>query len=286
GIICQTFIHVFSLISSCACNNPPPKPWERVGTSSGPAPFKPPSGGSTSDVVEASGTAKPGEVVSAAQSNAAFNVNNTVAGPVPPRPWQQQGYGNTYGGDGASTYNSYGGFGGAYSNGGLYGNNNMYSGYGGGYGGSYGGSGMYGGSMYNNGMGNPYGGMGMSPYNQGPHSFGPPAPPPGFWVSFLRVMHGIVNFSGRVAFLISQNTQAFHMFITALLQLCDKSGMLYGELARFTFRLLGIKTKPNKGRIQGAQAPSLDGPGQQFVEAPKASKNSWENVWSGDAKGM
>ncbi|KAI4965699.1 hypothetical protein ZWY2020_051091 [Hordeum vulgare] len=212
-----------------AGNNPPPKPWERVGTSSGPAPFKPPSGGSTSDVVEASGTAKPGEVVSAAQSNAAFNVNNTVAGPVPPRPWQQQGYGNTYGGYGASTYNSYGGFGGAYSNGGLYGNNNMYSGYGGGYGGSYGGSGMYGGSMYNNGMGNPYGGMGMAPYNQGPNSFGPPAPPPGFWVSFLRVMHGIVNFSGRVAFLISQNTQAFHMFITALLQLCDKSGMLYAE---------------------------------------------------------
>ena len=52
----------------------------------------------------------------------------------------------------------------------------------------YGGSGMYGGSMYNNGMGNPYGGMGMAPYNQGPNSFGPPAPPPGFWVSFLRVV--------------------------------------------------------------------------------------------------
>src|SRR4051812_41876520 len=68
---------------------------------------------------------------------------------------------NQNAGYGASTYNSYGGFGGAYSNGGgLYGNN-MHSGYGGGYGGSYGGSGMYGGSMYNNGMGNPYGGMGM-----------------------------------------------------------------------------------------------------------------------------
>jgi hypothetical protein len=69
----------------------------------------------------------------------------------------------------------------------------MSSGYGGGYGGSYGGSGMYGGSMYNNGMGNPYGGMGMGPYNQGPNSFGPPAPPPGFWVSFLRVvMHVLI----------------------------------------------------------------------------------------------
>lgn len=69
-------------------------------------------------------------------------------------------------------------------------------------------------------------------------------------------------------------------------QLCDKSGMLYGELARFTFRLLGIKTKPEKGRIQGAQVPSFEGPGQKFVEAPKANKSSWENVWSGDGRGM
>lgn len=80
-------------------------------------------------------------------------------------------------------YSSYGGYSGPYGN-------NMYSGYGGGYGGTYGGSGMYGGSMYSGGMGGPYGGygMGMSPYNQGPNSFGPPTPPPGFWVSFLRVV--------------------------------------------------------------------------------------------------
>ena len=85
-----------------AGNSPPPKPWERVGTPSGPAPFKPPSGGTTSDIVEASGTAKPGEVVSPAEGNAGFNVNNnTVSRPLPPRPWQQQqqqGYGNSYGG--------------------------------------------------------------------------------------------------------------------------------------------------------------------------------------------
>jgi peroxin-13 len=82
-------------------------------------------------------------------------------------------------------YSSYGGFGGAY-NGGAYGNN-MYSG----YGSMYGGYGMDGGSMYNSGLGgSPYGGygMGMNPYNQGLNSFGPPAPPPGFWVSFLRVV--------------------------------------------------------------------------------------------------
>uniref|UniRef100_A0A0E0P281 Peroxin-13 n=1 Tax=Oryza rufipogon TaxID=4529 RepID=A0A0E0P281_ORYRU len=268
-----------------AGSNPPPKPWERAGTSSGPAPFKPPSGGSTSDIVEASGTAKPGEVVSAAESNVASNVNSTISRPVPPRPWQQQGYGNSYGGYGSSLYSSLGGFGGPYSSGGLYGNN-MYSSYGGGYGGMYGSSGMYGGSMYNSGMGGPYGGygMGMGAYNQGPNSFGPPAPPPGFWMSFLRVMHGVVNFCGRVAFLFSQNTQAFHMFISALLQLCDRTGMLYGELARFVLRLLGIKTKAKKGGVQGAETSSFEGPGHHFAEAPKAN-NSWDSVWTDDGSG-
>jgi hypothetical protein len=31
-------------------------------------------------------------------------------------------------------------------------------------------------------------------------------------------MHGAVSFFGRVAFLVEQNTQAFYMFITAMLQ--------------------------------------------------------------------
>ncbi|GJX01769.1 PHD finger protein ALFIN-LIKE 4-like protein [Tanacetum coccineum] len=42
-------------------SGPPPKLWERAGSSSGPAPFKPASAGSISDVVESSGTARPDE---------------------------------------------------------------------------------------------------------------------------------------------------------------------------------------------------------------------------------
>ncbi|GJY28155.1 peroxisomal membrane protein 13 isoform X1, partial [Tanacetum coccineum] len=42
-------------------SGPPSKLWERAGSSSGPAPFKPASAGSISDVVESSGTARPGE---------------------------------------------------------------------------------------------------------------------------------------------------------------------------------------------------------------------------------
>ena len=86
-----------------AANSPPPKPWERAGTSSGPTPFKPPTPGSTSDVVEASGTAKPSEIVSTTDRNATVSTN-ALGKPVPTRPWEQQTYGNNYGGNSNLTY--------------------------------------------------------------------------------------------------------------------------------------------------------------------------------------
>ncbi|KAL2239626.1 peroxisomal membrane protein 13 [Sesamum indicum] len=274
---------------------PPPKPWERAGSSSGPAPFKPSSPGNTSDVVEASGTAQPGEVVSTTDRSAAVN-RNTLGRPVPTRPWEQQTYGSTYGGYGSGlnynsgygsgTYGSYGGMGGTYG-GGLYGNN-MYRG---GYGGLYGG-GMYGGGMYGGGFGGPMGGYGMGmggPFgDQDPNNpFGAPPSPPGFWISLMRVMQGVVTFFGRVAMLIDQNTQAFHMFMTALLQLFDRSGMLYGELARFVLRILGVKTKPQKVHppgVEGLPGPH-NAPGRQsYIEGPKpAPSGAWDGVW-GDAQ--
>ncbi|XP_043719805.1 peroxisomal membrane protein 13-like isoform X7 [Telopea speciosissima] len=238
-------------------NSPPLKPWERAGTSSGPAPFKPPSPGSTSDVVEASGTAKPGEVVSNADGNATVH-RNSLGRPVPTRPWQQN-YGSSYGGYGSGTY---------------------------------GGSGMYGGGMHNGGYGGPMGGYGVGmggPYGgQDPNNpFGAPPSPPGFWISFLRVMQGVVTCFGRISILIDQNTQAFHMFMTALLQLFDRSGMLYGELARFVLRLLGIRTKPRKVHppgSEGLQGPHHPHGGQNYIEGPKsAPAGSWDNVWTDDA---
>ncbi|KAJ4956639.1 hypothetical protein NE237_013422 [Protea cynaroides] len=289
-------------------NSPPPKPWERAGTSSGPAPFKPPTPGSTSDVVEASGTSKPGEVVLTADGNTTVN-RNTLGRPVPTRPWEQN-YGSSYGagaspyggynsglnynsGYGSGAYGSYGGIGagGAYG-GGMYGNSMYRGGYGGGGGGLYGGSGMYGGGTYNNGFGGPMGGYGMGmggPFgDQDPNNpFGAPSSPPGFWISFLRVMQGVVTWFGRISVLIDQNTQAFHFFMSALLQLFDRSGMLYGELARFVLRLLGIRTKPKKVHPPGSQG--LPGPhnphgGQNYIEGPKsAPTGSWDNVWMDDA---
>lgn len=279
-------------------SSPPPKPWEQGGSSSGPTLFKPSSPGSTSDVVEASGTARPGEI---GPTNGASTMNTNALGrPVPNRPWMQQNtYGTTYGGGtgyggglnynsgyGAGTYGSYGGLGGTGSyNTGLYGNNM----YGGGYGGLYGsGGGMYGGGgMYSNNFGGgPMGGYGMGmggaggPYgDQDPNNpFGAPSSPPGFWVSFMRVMHGVVTVFGRIAMLIDQNTQAFHMFMSALLQLFDRSGMLYGELARFVFRLIGVRTRRNN-KIQPPGPNGPHGP-QNYIEPPKgAPTGSWDGVW-------
>ncbi|KAK9903178.1 hypothetical protein M0R45_001189 [Rubus argutus] len=294
-----------------SANGPPPKPWERSGSSSGPAPFNPPSAGSTSDVVEASGTARPGEIVSSADKSATIN-RNTLGRPVPSRPWEQNyGSNSTYGGYGTTNYNSgygsgvtgmtgmYGGTGGLYG-GGMYGNSMYRGGYGGLYGGSSGmygagSSGMYGGGMYNSGMGmgGPMGGYGMgmgSPYGgQDPNDpYGAPPSAPGFWVSALHVMHGVVNFFGRIAMLIDQNTQAFHLFMTALLQLFDRSGLLYGELARFVLRILGVRTKPKMGPPPGPNGVPFTRPGgapenRNYIEGPKAAPaGSWENVWGND----
>ncbi|KAG5242174.1 peroxisomal membrane protein [Salix suchowensis] len=266
-----------------SANNPPLKPWERAGGSSGPTSFKPPSAGSTSDVVEASGTARPGEIVQS--SGNTTNNTNAVGRPLPSRPWEQNYSMNNYGGYNSTlNYNlGYGsGMYGSSYGGGLYGNN-MHRG---GYGGLHG-SGMYGGGMYNGGfgmgMGGPYGAQDTN------NPFGAPPSPPGFWISFLRVLQGVVNFFGRISILIDQNTQAFHMFMTALLQLFDRSGMLYGELARFVLRLLGIKTKPRKSHPHGPhelRLPEPEGSNANllYTEGPApAPSGSWDNVWENDA---
>ncbi|KNA07869.1 hypothetical protein SOVF_167860 [Spinacia oleracea] len=291
-------------------SGPPPKPWERSGSSSsGPAPFRPPSSGTTSDVVEASGTAKPGEIVSTSDRNTTMNTNS-VGRPLPSRPWESNTGNSSYGGInsgmaynsgyGSGMYNSVGGGYGGMS-GGMYGSSSMYrggigGGYGGGMGGGYGGglygSGMYGGGggMYNSGLGGTMGGYGMGMGMGGP--FGPqdpnnpPPSPPGFWISFLRVMEGVVNFFGRISLLVDQNTQAVHFFMSALLQLFDRGGMLYGELARFVFRVLGLGRKSRKISPNGLPLPGPDMQNdQKFIEGPKsAPAGGWDNVWGNDAR--
>ncbi|RID64248.1 hypothetical protein BRARA_E03195 [Brassica rapa] len=289
------------MASSQPSGGRPPKPWEQEGNNNaaGPKPFRPPSNTSTADSVEASGTANPGELVSSVNRTNTAPTMNGLSRPVPTRPWEQQNYGSTYGsnlGMNAGYGSGIGGYGSSYG-GGMYGGSRMYNrgGYGGG-GGLYGSSGMYGGSFgggYGMGMGTGMGmgmGMGMSPYGgQDPNDpFNQPPSPPGFWISFLHVMQGAVNFFGRVAMLIDQNTQAFHMFMSALLQLFDRGGMLYGELARFVLRMLGVRTKPRKMQQQpqgpnGLPLPHQPHGNQNYLEGPKAAAapggGGWDNVW-------
>lgn len=76
----------------------------------------------------------------------------------------------------------------------------------------------------------------------------------------------------------------------SLLQLFDRSGVLYGELARFVLRVLGIKTKPRKVNQQplGPNGLPLPGPhnfpvNQNYIEGPKAPAGAaWDNVWEHD----
>lgn len=212
------------------------------------------------------------------------------------------GYGAGYGSNGGygGGYGGYGGYGGGYGGygGGYGGYGGGYGGYGGGYGGYGGGYGGYGGMQ-----GGGYNGM----YGRGPYGFGNAAPgpsygygsppggssgpgdgppgnsqgpsgPAGMYHSAMRTLHSVVNFFGRIAYLVDQNTIALHMFIEALLNLLDRAGWLYGEMARFVLRILGFQPKDRKGGAgtrNGDQRPDAGTRSQPLG----GSQGSWNVVW-------
>ena len=64
--------------------------------------------------------------------------------------------------------------------------------------------------------------------------------------------------------------------------------MLYGELARFVFKILGRKSRriapgvgPNGLPLPGPEAQN----DQKLLEGPKAAPaGSWDNVWGNDGR--
>lgn len=153
------------------------------------------------------------------------------------------GYGSSMGGMGSSMYG--GGYG---MNRGMYGGSGMY---GSGGGGMYGGNGMYGGGggmysggggMYGGAGGGMYGGGGMMGQPMGgpmdPNNPMRPPAPPTAWQAMLAGVNGIMMFFGRLSFLVDENAHAVHFFISALLQLLDRAGSLYAEVARFILRII------------------------------------------------
>lgn len=75
------------------------------------------------------------------------------------------------------------------------------------------------------------------------------------------------------------------------MQLFDRSGMLYGELARFVFRILGIRTKrkqvhppPGHNGLPGAPGAPMPQGSQNYIEAPKAAPSgAWDGLWGDNA---
>lgn len=118
----------------------------------------------------------------------------------------------------------------------------------------------------------------------------PNAPaPPSAWQAMLTSIGGIVHFFGRLSFLVDENAHAVHFFISALLQLLDRFGSLYGELARFVLRLLGFK-QPKKGKAgpevfqDGREQHGGMHPLASRTVPPSAPSAPWDNVWSSQKK--
>lgn len=155
-----------------------------------------------------------------------------------------------------------------YSGGGLNGSGYGYGGGMYGSGGMFGGqgSGMYGG--YGGGMyGRPYGGLSGGMYAPGggmaPPGFDPahPPAPPTAWQAALGALGGVVHFFGRLSFLVDENAHAVHFFISALLQMLDRAGSLYGELARFILRVVFRRKRPMKALPRAPGHGNFGAPG-------------------------
>ena len=150
----------------------------------------------------------------------------------------------------------------------------------GGYGGGMGG---YGGGMYGSGMRGMMGpGGGLMPGD-------PNGGPPSAWQALLGTINGAMMFFGRLSFLVDENAHAVHFFISALLQLLDKAGSLYGELARFVLRILfRRKAKTIDGlmadqrQIVGRGQPGNGGLTQTFGIGPQDSHSggALDTIWA------
>lgn len=296
---------VASPLGTSTAQDGQPKPWETgTTTTAGDAPLA---------TAPERPWARPGETIAPTASTSAIQpYGSTSYGSGFGQYGAQQGYGSSYGmggaysgsaygrpmgsaygstfggGYGASTFGTtntspYGGYGSSYGGGGMYGGGG-YTG-GGMYGSSgYGAGGMYGGSSY--GMGaSPYGGMYGAPGGMSGGAAqmqlagqlpGAAAPPRSKWQAFMEMTHNLMQFFGRVSFLMDENAHAVHFFITALLQLLDRASFLWGEVARFVLRLLGYK-RPLWG-AKGEQNPggAPDGKAAQPALAPAGLEAAWK----------
>ena len=274
---------------------PPPKPWERaaatgesvaastpVASGDTPKPWDVPGAGSAPSTpvpTESNPTGQtrppPARFAGSPGTSAlATGASAYAVAPYAGSPYGSMGYGGGMGGYGMGSM--YGGGAGGYGTGSVYGGYSGYGGYGG-YGGAMGsmyGGGGYGGmgGGYGAGMyGNRFGGIGGGGYGggfvPGQPGFDPnnaAGPPPSAWQRAMMSLSSVVGFAGKIAWLVDENSQALHFFMTALLGLLDRGGVLYGELARFVLRLLGYKLPEKKPLPPGAPPAGMGGAMHRF----------------------
>ena len=127
------------------------------------------------------------------------------------------------------------------------------------------------------------GGMNGPQDPNNPMMGGPPAPPSG-WQAMLAGLSGIMHFFGRLSFLVDENAHAVHFFVSALLQLLDRAGSRYGELARFILRILGIRRAKKAADAlvpagpQGAQQQLMGAP-HKVPALPAPASAPFDSVW-------
>jgi hypothetical protein len=86
-----------------------------------------------------------------------------------------------------------------------------------------------------------------------PNHGGAPSRPPSSWEAMLRGIQGIVQFFGRLSFLVDENAHAVHFFIGALLQLLDRwvigPAVEPHHLCACVARLLVVRESPARGDV-------------------------------------
>ena len=301
-------------------NDGQPKPWQTgTTTTAGDSVLPPPTERPWRDGMHTADAAAPSTTLAPYNTANGMLASDSPYGPQSDNPYSQPMYGRPM--YGSTPYNSsypsamtnspYGGYGtggmyGSTYGGGMYNNTSMhgtgmygnaYRGGMGGYGGGGLGMGGYSGAGYGNAGYGGYGGGGYGYSGVGGVQPGmqPPGQPPGGpgqpgnllegakskWQVFMHSLHNLMNFFGRISFLMDENAHAVHFFITALLQLLDRASFLWGEVARFVLRILGYKFPFGRARSQGNLAKPADASGTAVAPAAASSVAALESAWTG-----
>lgn len=92
----------------------------------------------------------------------------------------------------------------------------------------------------------------------------------------------MVSCLGRMSFLVDENAQAIHFFVTALLQMLDRAGSLYGEIARLVLRFLGYKPPEKSKEVAQVSGPMAGAMGTSAPNIHELQHSAtFNSAWKG-----